>query len=210
MKKQLQEQIKSLDITIENLVNNNASDKVIGSLELKRQKLVERCKRLGCKSGTKKEEATDYQNQLNKIDNALVNKEGNTDELIQQRLNIVSKKNKDTKKATAKELAIIEDHKKQIAKFTKEMRQIGLNVIGLHSVSCKVCNTRFYTNNPELNKNCSTRCEFIECGSILNENQAVCSCCEEVYEVTNQEDLHTDQETYCSPECETRRAYELK
>ena len=43
--RELKDLIATYDMMIDELVDNNASDKVIGNLELKRQKLISRCKK---------------------------------------------------------------------------------------------------------------------------------------------------------------------
>jgi len=167
---ELREQIKELDRTIEALVAANAPDKVVGSLELKRQKLI---KALENENSTKKEEAADTNEQskleleLEKIDEMLAttSKDMNHStekfmELIKQRFAIVDKL-KGVKQA--KPNPVIEENLKKLderdEEFIKKMRLLGNRLNSTLSVKCPVCETKYWTLKNQCVQCCSSICE---------------------------------------------------
>jgi len=203
----LKAQIKELENTIERLVEANATDKVIGRLEVKRQELIKKCNLLNTevKTSTRNESTDHLKKELKEIDRLLQTTSQNVkhsaerfDRLITRRFEIVDALRQEEKQIPNKK--IIENLKKlseRDADFINRMRRLGNRFNSIRSEKCPVCETRYWTLPGQPVECCCTLCQEEYTLNIKRAEPEECIACNEEYKPRANDILNC-----CSQECE--------
>jgi len=157
--------IKTYDNMIEKLVNQNASDKVIGQLELKRQKLIKSLSDADTANKTsiatkKVEPATDLRARVKQIDRMLFEKiPNNTIDLIKERIALVDEIQRQEAQEPKREI------NEQIIAILKKYDEDGKmfeQKLSLNEFICEECGETYYSTSPATTgfEYCDIECEF--------------------------------------------------